>query len=74
MAKPSFQEKSEVAAAIICPESNHEHAILHINTEDVRVTEMLVEASKLLDIAVLDHIVIGRNRYVSLKERGLGFK
>ena len=35
---------------------------------------MLVEASKLLDIAVLDHIVIGRNRYVSLKERGLGFK
>ena len=35
---------------------------------------MLVEAGKLLDIAVLDHIVIGRNRYVSLKERGLGFK
>lgn len=42
--------------------------------EDVRVTEMLVEAGKLLDIAVLDHVVIGRNRYVSLKERGLGFK
>jgi DNA repair protein RadC len=41
--------------------------------EDVRVTEMLVEAGKLLDIAVLDHIVIGRNRFVSLKERGLGF-
>lgn len=35
---------------------------------------MLVEAGKLLDIAVLDHVVIGRNRYVSLKERGLGFK
>lgn len=42
--------------------------------EDVRVTEMIVEAGKLLDIAVLDHVVIGRNRYVSLKERGLGFK
>ena len=42
--------------------------------EDVRVTEMLVEAGKLLDISVLDHVVIGRNRYVSLKERGLGFK
>jgi DNA repair protein RadC len=41
--------------------------------EDVRVTEMLVDAGKLLDIAVLDHIVIGRNRFVSLKERGLGF-
>jgi NAD(P)-dependent dehydrogenase (short-subunit alcohol dehydrogenase family) len=28
----------------------------------------------LLDINVLDHLIIGRNRYVSLKERGLGFK
>ncbi len=27
----------------------------------------------MLDIAVLDHVVIGGNRYVSLKERGLGF-
>lgn len=42
--------------------------------EDVRLTEMVVEAGKLLDIDVLDHLVIGRNRYVSLKERGLGFK
>lgn len=42
--------------------------------EDVRVTEMLVDAGKLLDIAVLDHVIIGRNRWVSLKERGLGFR
>lgn len=41
--------------------------------EDVRMTEMTVEAGRLLDIDVLDHIVIGRNRFVSLKERGLGF-
>jgi DNA repair protein RadC len=41
--------------------------------EDVRVTEMMVEAGKLLDIEVLDHVVIGRNNYVSLKERRLGF-
>jgi len=32
-----------------------------------------VEASKLLDIEVLDHLIIRRQRYVSLKERGLGF-
>lgn len=50
------------------------HLILHINTEDVRVTEMIVEAGALLDIDVLDHLIIGRNRFVSLKERGLGFK
>lgn len=41
--------------------------------EDVRVTELIVEAGKLLDIDVLDHIVIGRNNFISLKERKLGF-
>lgn len=42
--------------------------------EDARVTEMIVEAGKLLDIDVMDHLIIGRNRFVSLKERCLGFK
>ena len=27
-----------------------------------------------LNIDVLDHLIIGRQRFVSLKERGLGFK
>ncbi|TAK28345.1 MAG: JAB domain-containing protein [Chloroflexota bacterium] len=41
--------------------------------EDIRVTQDLVQAGKLLCIEVLDHLVIGAERYVSLKERGLGF-
>jgi DNA repair protein RadC len=41
--------------------------------EDVRVTRDLVEAGRLLDIQVLDHLVIGHNRYVSLKQKKLGF-
>jgi DNA repair protein RadC len=41
--------------------------------EDVRVTAQLVQAGRLLDVECLDHLVIGRGRYVSLKERGLGF-
>jgi DNA repair protein RadC len=41
--------------------------------EDVRVTRQIYEAGKLLDIDVLDHLIIGQGRYVSLKERGLGF-
>jgi DNA repair protein RadC len=32
----------------------------------------MVQAGKLLDVALLDHLVIGGGRYVSLKERGLG--
>jgi DNA repair protein RadC len=42
--------------------------------EDIQVTEQMVEAGRMLDIEVLDHLVIGQQRYVSLKERGLGFK
>ncbi|MBN1640260.1 MAG: DNA repair protein RadC [Anaerolineae bacterium] len=41
--------------------------------EDIRVTEKIIAAGKLLDIDVLDHLVIGRQRFVSLKERKLGF-
>lgn len=42
--------------------------------EDVRLTEEMLRVGELLDIHVLDHIIIGRNRWVSLKERRLGFK
>ena len=41
--------------------------------EDIQVTEQIVAAGKVLDIEVLAHLVIGRQRYVSLKEQGLGF-
>ena len=44
------------------------------SSEDVRVTEEINKAGKLLDIQLLDHLVIGGpQRFVSLKERGLGF-
>jgi DNA repair protein RadC len=39
----------------------------------VNITRQIVEAGKLLDVEVLDHLIIGQQRYVSLKERGLGF-
>ena len=42
--------------------------------EDVRVTEQIVKAGEMLSVDVLDHIVIGKGRYVSLKERDLGFR
>lgn len=43
------------------------------SSEDVRTTEQLVQAGKHLDIEVLDHIIIGNQRFVSMKERKLGF-
>jgi len=41
--------------------------------DDVAVTRELVKAGELIDVKVLDHIIIGRGRHVSMKERGLGF-
>jgi DNA repair protein RadC len=41
--------------------------------DDVAVTRAITQAGKLLDVEVLDHMVIGQGRWVSLKERGLGF-
>jgi DNA repair protein RadC len=41
--------------------------------DDVAITRALVQAGRLLDIQVVDHLIIGGDRYVSLKERGLGF-
>jgi DNA repair protein RadC len=33
----------------------------------------ITEACKLMDVDHLDHIVVGRGRFVSMRERGLGF-
>jgi len=41
--------------------------------DDVAMTKQAVEAGRLLDIEVLDHLVIAQQRFVSLKERRQGF-
>ena len=41
---------------------------------DVRFTESCIEAGRLLDIQLMDHIVVGNGRWVSLRERKLGFR
>lgn len=63
----------ENAAALIVAH-NHPSGDPSPSPEDVRVTRNIVKAGKLLDIEVLDHVVIGHHRFVSLKERGLGFE
>ena len=64
----------EVSAAAMILVHNHPSGDPTPSPEDVRVTEQIIEAGKLIDIEVLDHLVIGHNRYVSLKERGLAFR
>jgi DNA repair protein RadC len=68
-----YRDAIRTNSAAIVVVHNHPSGDPSPSPEDVRLTEILVEAGRLLDIELLDHIVIGRNRYVSLKERGLGF-
>jgi DNA repair protein RadC len=63
--------KENAAAFIVA--HNHPSGDPSPSPEDVAVTRQIVQAGSLLNIDVLDHIVIGHNRFVSLKERGLGF-
>jgi DNA repair protein RadC len=67
--KPAIQRN---AAGIIILH-NHPSGDPTPSPEDVALTRSIVQAGKLLDIEVLDHLVIGQNRWISLKERGLGF-
>lgn len=69
-----FREAIRANCAAFILAHNHPSGDPTPSPEDVRVTEAIVEAGALLDIRVLDHLIIGRNRFVSLKERGLGFK
>lgn len=62
----------QLASAIIVVH-NHPSGDPTPSPDDVAVTRAIVQAGKLLDVEVLDHLVIGHGRWVSLKERGLGF-
>jgi DNA repair protein RadC len=62
----------ENAAAIIVAH-NHPSGDPSPSPEDINVTKQIVKAGEIIDIEVLDHIIIGQQRYVSLKERGMGF-
>jgi DNA repair protein RadC len=68
-----FRPAIQRSAASLIVIHNHPSGDPAPSPEDVALTRAIVQSGKLLDIDVLDHLVIGHNRWVSLKERGLGF-
>ncbi|TYP73856.1 RadC family protein [Paenibacillus methanolicus] len=58
------------SASIVCVH-NHPSGDPSPSPEDIVLTRRLKEAGELVGIDVLDHLVIGDNRFVSLKEQGL---
>jgi DNA repair protein RadC len=67
-----FREAVRENCPAIIVVHNHPSGDPEPSREDIAVTEQIVAAGRVLDIEVLDHIIIGRQRYESLKERGLG--
>lgn len=68
-----FKEAIRKNASALIVTHNHPSGDPTPSPDDVAVTRAIVQAGKLLDVEVLDHLVIGQGRWVSLKERGLGF-
>jgi len=68
-----FRDAVKRSCAAIIVAHNHPSGDPTPSPEDVEVTRQLVAAGNLLDIEVLDHLIIGQQRFVSLRERGLGF-
>ncbi len=57
------------AASVICAH-NHPSGDPTPSREDIEVTKRLTECGKMLGIELLDHLIIGDQKYVSLKEKG----
>ena len=68
-----FREAVREGCPAIVVVHNHPSGDPEPSREDVEVTRQMVLAGELLGIEVLDHLVLARGGYVSLRERGLGF-
>lgn len=68
-----FREAVREGCPALIVVHNHPSGDPTPSRDDIEMTRQMVEAGQLLGIDVLDHIVIGRQSYVSLRERGLGF-
>jgi len=68
-----FKPAIRCNAPAIILSHNHPSGDPSPSPDDISVTRAIAEAGNLMDIALLDHLVIGHGRFVSLKERGLGF-
>ncbi|MCZ7591419.1 MAG: DNA repair protein RadC [Kiritimatiellae bacterium] len=72
-----FKEAVRTNSAAVVLVHNHPSGDPQPSAEDIRITRQLVEAGRVMDIEVLDHIILGRaeggrtHDYISLRESGL---
>lgn len=66
-----FEPAVKNLAAQVILAHNHPSGDPEPSEDDLELNKRLVEAGKILGIEVIDHIIIGKNGYLSFKERGL---
>lgn len=57
-------------AASVIMAHNHPSGDTEPSKEDINITKRLCEAGNILGVEVLDHIIIGHNNFLSMKEKG----
>lgn len=68
--KVIFGAAMKACASGIILSHNHPGGTLYPSDRDSKITERLVEAGKLLDIPVMDHIILTAEGYYSFADRG----
>jgi len=61
--------RANASGMLLC--HNHPSGDPSPSPEDVSVTRSIVQAAKLMDVACVDHLILGQGTFVSLRERGL---
>ncbi len=66
-----FKEAISASAAAVIFAHNHPSGDAEASPDDIKLTKRLAEAGELVGIEVLDHIIIGGKKFLSLKRKGL---
>lgn len=68
-----FREAIRRNASSILVAHNHPSGQVDPSPEDILITRRIIEAGTMLDINVVDHLIVGRGQWLSLREKGLAF-
>jgi DNA repair protein RadC len=61
--------EKQATSLILC--HNHPSGNLQASDADLKITQKIKDAGKLMDIPVLDHVIIGNNKYYSFADDGI---
>lgn len=65
-AREVFRPALEYGASAIILAHNHPSGIIKASHNDAEITNSLIEAGKILDIEIIDHLIIGQKKYISI--------